>query len=171
MGGETMSKVLVLVAVAGLVLVLVLAGCVSEDNAAARRAAEESARVRAEAEAYQVRAAADAAAASERASTRQMERDASHERALETLPFVLAIGGGVLLLVLAGLVAWDLRSRQAPASTVDSGMLFYLERHERRLLELERAAWHAVATAQRSAALEPAERGGRGVVVYDEKQW
>jgi len=161
--------VLVVAVVAG--LVLALAGCASEDNAAARRAAEEAARVRAEAEAYQVRAAADTAAAAERASVRQMERDASHERALEALPFVLVIGGGVLLLVLAGLVFWDLRSRQVAAVPGDPVVLFYLERQERRLAELERAAWHAVATAQRSVVLEPGDRGGCGVVVYDEKQW
>ena len=135
---------------------ILLTSCESADNAAARRLSEESARARAEAEAYQVRAAADSAAASERASVRQMERDASHERALETLPFVLAIGGGVLLLVLAGLVAWDLRSRQAPASTVDPVLLAYLDR-----LQLEQAQqWRVLAHVARD--------GARDVVVYEE---
>ena len=161
MGGETMAKVLVLVAVAGLVLVLVLAGCASEDNAAARRAAEEAARVRAEAEAYQVRAAADTAAAAERANVRQMERDAAHQRTVEMLPFVLAIGGGVLLLVLAGLVAWDLRSRQAPASTVDPVLLAYLDR-----LQVEQAQqWRVLAHVARRDAVS----SGREVEIWRER--
>ena len=139
---------------------ILLTSCESADNAAARRLSEESARARAEAEAYQVRAAADAAAASERASTRQMERDASHERALETLPFVLAIGGGVLLLVLAGLVAWDLRSRQAPASTVDPVLLAYLDR-----LQLEQAQqWRVLAHVARRDAVS----SGREVEIWRE---
>ena len=138
---------------------ILLTSCESADNAAARRLSEESARARAEAEAYQVRAAADAAAASERASTRQMERDASHERALETLPFVLAIGGGVLVLALGGFVVWDLRGRQMaqpPAAMIDPVMLAYLDR-----LRLEQVQqWRVLAHVARD--------GARDVVIYEE---
>jgi len=155
---KILAVALILAALAG--LGLVLAGCESSDNAAARRLSEESARVRAEAEAYQVRAAADSAAASERASVRQMERDASHQRTVEMLPFVVAIGGGVLLLVLAGLVVWDLRSRQAaraPAPTLDPVLIDYLNR-----LQLEQSRqWRVLAHMAR------VNRDAGEVVIYD----
>ena len=149
--------VLALVAVVG--GVVLLTGCESADNAAARLAAEKSAKIRAEAEAYQARAAADSAAAAERANIRQMERDASHQRTVEMLPFVLAIGGGVLLLALGGLVVWDLRGRQIaqpPPATIDPVMLAYLDR-----LRLEQAQqWRVLARVARDS---------RDVVVYDER--
>ena len=148
---EGWGGVRLLLAILALVIIgagALLTGCESADNAAARRLSEESARVRAEAEAYQVRA-----------SVRQMERDASHERALETLPFVLAIGGGVLVLALGGFVVWDLRGRQMaqpPAAMIDPVMLAYLDR-----LRLEQAQqWRVLAHVARD--------GARDVVVYEE---
>ena len=107
-----MREVLGVVGLVVLVCVgaLLVSACIPADNAATRRANAEAAEVRAGAEAYQVRQQADTQAAAERANTRQMERDAANQRSLTTLPFVLAIGGGVLVLVLGligGYLAWQ----------------------------------------------------------------
>jgi len=137
--------------------VLVLPGCgapANKDNAAAER-------LRAEAELERARASAARAevdAMAERASTRQFERDAAHERTLELLPFVLLIAG---LVAIGGLAVVALANRRGQA--VDPGVVFLLQRQDRRLQELERATWHVIAAEQRrqlTAGVGP-------VIVYD----
>ena len=167
-GGDTVRQiltvVLVLAALAGLILVLV--GCESADNAVARRAEAEAAARRAEAEAYQQRQAADTAAAAERSAIRQAERNAAHQRALETLPYLVAIGGGILVLVLTGLVVWDLRSR--PPAQPDPALLFYLDRLRLDGAKRDRELWHALAELSRRGL--PSGDNGRGVVIYDNRR-
>jgi hypothetical protein len=156
-----LAAILALLMVAGLA-VLALGGCESADNAAARRASEEAARVRAEAEAYQQRQAADVQAAAERAAIREAARQAGHERALETLPYVLAIGGGLLLAGLGLLLFWDLRRQAQPAGT-DPALLLYLDR-----LRLQQAEqWRAIATLARRS-LPSGDEGE--VIIYSNRQ-
>lgn len=166
-----MKAILTLVLVG---LVLALAGCDSleaqrlraQAELAHAQAAEE--RARGEAEAQRLRAQAEAAAERSRAraeaeaslaATRQMERDAAHQRALETLPFVLAILGAGVVLALAVLA---LVRRPAPP-TADPRLLLELERLRLEAGMRERALWHALASVQRQTL--PA--GGRAVVVYE----
>ena len=162
------------------VLAVGLGGCIGAENAAARRAAEQAAaaaaradQTRAEAEAYQTRQQADTAAASERAAIRQMERDAAHERALEMLPYVLVLVGGLLLAALGGLLFWDLRQRAyqpAPHLAELRQLQRQLERlEEYRQLDAEhrnRLVWHVLAQSSRRGEL-PA--GDRRVTVYDDR--
>ncbi len=178
-----------LVAVAGLVLaavVLVLAGCddgYREDPAAQRlnaqanvtranaeadarraeapgRAAAE--REKAEAAAYEQRQSAAAAAAGERANVRQMERDAAHQRTLDLLPFVVAIGGGLALAGFGAFLVWDLRRRPVQPMGADPAMLVYLDR-----LRLDQAQqWRALAQLERRTL--PAMDNEKGVVIYDD---
>jgi hypothetical protein len=112
-------------------------------------------RVQAEALAYQTRKQADTEAAAERAAIRQVERDAAHQRALETLPYVALVGGGVLVLVLLVLAAWDLRSmRRQPT---DPTVLLMLER-----LRLEQQSqWKALAHLERSGEVVVYQEGGK----------
>jgi hypothetical protein len=153
-----MRGIVVLVLV---VAVLVVAGCESEDNAAARRAEAAASAERAQAEAYQVRMAADTEAAAERAAIREASRQAGHERVIELLPFVVAILGAVAVAGI-GLLVWS-RPRQAPA--VDPGILLLLEQQRRQLAEAERATWRIVAEAQRRQLV-----GEQRVSVYDDHE-
>ena len=103
-----------LLALAGLLAGLLVA-C---ESPAAQRELAQAERIRAEAQAYERERAADAAAYAERAAVRQMERDAAHERTLETLPFVLSIGGIVLVtlvIIVAGVLLWREQSLRAAA--------------------------------------------------------
>ena len=60
---------------------------------------------------------ADAAAAAEQAATREAARQAGHERALETLPYVLIVWGAIMLAGFAAFAVWDLRTmRQSQAA-------------------------------------------------------
>ena len=161
-------KVLALLALAVLVLVIgmvILSGCASADSEAARRANAEAARVRAEAEAYQVRQQADAKAAAERANIRQMERDAAHQRTMETLPFVLAIVGGLVLAGLAGLMVWDLRRQ---ATVTDPRLLVLLERLQLDQTERDRRIWQAIAHLNRRTL--PDGDSTWEVVIYPDKE-
>ncbi len=147
-------------------LAVLLGLLVACESPAAQRETARAERIRAEADAYARKQAADTAAAAERAALRQMERDAAHERTLETLPFVLSIGGGVLVLCLALFVWWDVHSqRQMPATSVEP----QLARHEwaeliRALEDRDRALWHALATlARRQGEGQPSEATERRV--------
>jgi hypothetical protein len=140
---------------------ILLAGC---DSPAAQRARAEAALTLAQAEAYQQRQQADTQAASERASLRQMERDAAHQRTLEMLPFVLLIGGGIFLAGLGGLIFWDSRSQPAPAA--DPRLLAYLEELQIQQAERDRLLWRALAGLHRQQSL-PA--GSSEVAIYDSK--
>ncbi len=180
-----------LVAVAGLMLaavVLVLAGCddgYREDPAAQRLNAQanvtranaeaearrvealgraDAEREKAEAEAYEQRSAAAVAAAGERANIRQLERDAAHQRTLDLLPFVLAIGGGLLLAGFRAFLVWDLRRRPVQPVGSDPAVLMYLDR-----LRLDQAQqWRALAQLDRRTL--PAMDNEKGVVIYDDRQ-
>lgn len=144
--------VVVLVLVAAVVLVA-LAGCESEDLAAARRAEAAADRERAAAEAYEARIQADTQAAAERSAIREAERNASHERSIELLPYAAGIGGGVLVVVLVLFVAWDLR-RQPPRPSTDPALLLLLDAQRRQLADLERATYHAIVAEQRRRLAE-----------------
>jgi hypothetical protein len=130
------------------------------ESPAAQRELAQAERIQAEAQAYERERAADAAAYAERAAVRQMERDAAHERTLETLPFLLAIGGGVLIalaIIVGGILIWREQSirRAAPPhpepqaalatvpqpATLDD-LLAYLQQREAAL-------WHALAILAR----------------------
>lgn len=135
---------------AGLALVLVLGlgvvaltGC---DSPAAQRERARAERIQAEALAYQRQVQADTQAAAERANVRQMERDAAHQRALETLPYVALIGGGVVLILIVALMFWDLR-RQSGSTNHD--LLIYLEQRRIDQVERDRQFWQAIAHLDR----------------------
>ena len=163
---------LIVLALAGLVLVLV--GCAAEDRAAAERLAMEQglARARAEevrargeaealkeeaeAEAYELRTRANSEAEAQRAVIRQAERDAAHERALETLPILAISGGGVVVLVVAALIFWDLRARR-PAT--DPALLIYLDRLRLDSVAGDRELWHAIGELDRRALPSGYSRG------------
>lgn len=155
-----MRKLLAVIGILGLVGgVLLLTGC---DSPAAQRERAQAERIRAEAQAYQQKKQADTEAASERANIRQMERDASHQRTMELLPFVLLIVGGLLLAGLGGLIFWDLR-RQA-ALTVDPRLLACLEHLQLQQTEGDRQLWRALASIQRRSL--PA--GSQEVIIYEQ---
>ena len=91
-----------------------LLGCPAADDSAARRAnaQADAARARAEleraageADAQRTRAEADAAGAlaiQERESNRL-----AHQQFLQTVPVLLIIAGGIVLVIVAALIAWD----------------------------------------------------------------
>jgi hypothetical protein len=156
-------KILIAILVVGLGLV-VLIGC---ESPAAQRELARAERIQAEAQAYERERAADAAAYAERASVRQMERDAAHERTLEILPFVLAIGGGVVVICLGLFAWWDLRSQrralpapleQQPGAEDWAKLAWALEQRERAL-------WHALATMARR------QQGGAPATRTEENLW
>lgn len=140
--------------------VVTLSSCAAEDRAAAQRANAEAALEAAKGERYARQVQADAAAASERASTRQMERDAAHERALEMLPYVLIVSGMVLI---GGVAAWILALRVTGQGSAESqALLAYIERLQLAQADRDRELWRAIAEIERRA-LGP---GDREVVVY-----
>jgi hypothetical protein len=122
-------------------LVAALVSCESADQARARLNDSAANLERARADAYAQKLAADTTAA-----------DRAHERALETLPFVLAVGGGIVLLVVAGLVFWDLR--QQPRQ-VDPALLLYLERQRLDQVQM----WRAIAALERRSLPAGENRG------------
>lgn len=118
----------------------------------------ELAKARADAE----RSQAETLAMSERAATRQMERDAAHQRALELLPFVAMILGAVGLAGLGALMFWDSRRNRA---AVDPTLALLLGQMTRDQIQL----WRAVAHLDRRAAL-PAGDDRREVVIIDDQR-
>jgi hypothetical protein len=172
--------------VLAVLLVVSLSGCESPEaqrlSAEARLVNAEVARerARAEAEALRIRAEAEAKAAAERAkaeadaerqraraeaeasmaATRQMERDAAHQRWMETLT---TLGLVLLPLSLVAAVAAMLLARQW--RTADPALLVYLDRLQRRQMDARRAErelWHALVTMQRRGL--PA--GRQEVIIY-----
>jgi regulator of protease activity HflC (stomatin/prohibitin superfamily) len=136
--------------------VLALMSCASEDNAAARRANAEAALVRAQGQADADRERARADAEASRASVRQMEKDAAHQRTVELLPFVVIIVGGLGVALVVFLVFWDLRSRPVATGGADPALLLYLRRQE-----LDQAQqWRALAHLAREVD------NGREVIIY-----
>lgn len=129
--------------------VMVLSGCESPAaqrmDAEARLVQAEAARERARAEADVARLQARADAEASLAATRQMERDAAHQRMVESL---IALSLGVLPLSLAaGAVMFLLAARQR--YSLDPTLLVYLDRLQLRQAVRERELWHALATMQR----------------------
>ena len=127
-------------------------------------------KAQAEAEAYQRRAQADTSAAAERAAVRQVERDATYERTLGLLPFMLLIVG---VIAIGALAVVALAGRLQRPVAVDPGLVFLLRQQDRRLAELERGIYHAISQSQRgqlSAGVGPViiyEADGPGVAVED----
>jgi hypothetical protein len=134
----------------------------AEAEADVERDRAEAKKLQVEAAAYERRSEAETSAVAERSAIRQAERDAAHERTLGLLPFVLLIAGVVVVGSLAVIaVAGGLRRRQEAPDPV---LTFLLQRQERRLAELERAAYHQIALEQRhqlGAGVGP-------IVIYDE---
>jgi hypothetical protein len=162
MRAKVIAGAAALLAVA-LVLVL-LAGCESADSAAARRAAAEADRVRAEGEAYQARAAADTQAAAERAAIREAARQAGHERALETLPFVVLLVGALGLAGLGAVLLWDTRTR--PRADAGPAIVAYLADLRAEQARHEADLWRAIAHLDRRRELGP----GAEVTIYDDRR-
>ena len=128
-------------------------------RAEAQRERVETDRLQAEAEAYQRRTEAATLAEVERAAIRQAERNASHERIIETLPFLVLIVGVVAIGALAVIVVAG-RQRGVPAR--DPELTWLLQQQAERLAELERATYHQIAMQQRQ------QLGvGHQVIVYD----
>lgn len=148
-----------------------LAGCnspVAQESPEAQRQRAEAERIRAETEqvkaealAYQQQTQADTQAAGERASIRQIERDAAYQRTLGLLPYVLTILGGLLLAGLGGLIFWDLR-RQSSQNEPGIAHLEYLLLQQAKD---SRDLWRAIAKTQRLSL--PASSQGREVVIYN----
>jgi len=143
-----MKPVLLLMLLVLALSVFVLVGC---ESPAAQRELAAAERIRAEAQAYERERAADAAAEANRASVRQMERDAAHQRTMETLPFVVAVGGGVLVLVLAVMGGLFALSRQQQPGNSNPLALCGQEWGDlaRVLAERDRQIWHALAELAR----------------------
>ena len=143
---------LLIVAVLAFVVVGALAinrcGSVVQD-AQAQRTQAEADKVRAEAAAYEQRSEANTRAAAERAAIREAARQAGHERALEVLPVVLGILGVILVLAIAFLVTWDLRSQRE----ANIALLTHQMRHQNLAL------WSAVAQLERRKEIVPREGG------------
>lgn len=75
---------------------------------------------------------------------RELARNSSHERTLETLPFLVAVVGMVVVLAAVALFGWmHYWGRRAP------DLLALLHQQDRRLLDLERATYHQIALEQR----------------------
>ena len=148
--------VLVLVVLVLAVLAVALSGCGAladkadaeaermRAEAGLERARGDAAAERAQAEVEKVRAQTDALA--ERASVRQVERDATLERALVLLPVLALVLGAVAV----GVVAVLALTRRGSVGGVDPVVVLLLERQERRLNELERGVWHSIAQSQRA---------------------
>ena len=151
--------------VVSLILILSIGSCASEDRAAAQRANAEAALEMARGQAYAERTRADAAAQAERASTRQMERDAAHQRALEVLPYVLTVVG---LLLVVGLAVWLLAFRVVASSQGETALLYHLERLQLAQAEERRQLWRAIAQVSRQSLADV--DSGREVVVYRENR-
>ena len=134
----------------------------AQAEAEAQRQQALAEKAQAEADAYQKRIQADASAAAERSALRQAERDAAHERILELLPFTLLIVGVVAL---GGLAVVALAGKFRRQPQLDPGVILLLQRQDRRLQEVERATWHAIAAEQRRQL----GAGPGPVVVYDGK--
>jgi len=171
--------VLVLVLAALVLLAVVLTGC---ESPAAQRELAQAERIRAEAQAYERERAADAAAYAERASVRQMERDAAHQRSLETLPLVLAIGGGVVICLVLAYMFYLERHRPAQPRADQQPALALATRDEtglaiaERMDGLERAVYAIIIEMQRQRASnwQPAEpQRGHGVLIASRegKSW
>jgi hypothetical protein len=163
-GGE-MRKAAVVTGVAVLLAVLVaLLGACESPAAQRERAAAERIRAEAAAESERIRAQTEAVA--ERAAIRQAERDAAHQRTLDVLPYVLAIGGGVLLAGAGLLVFWDLRRQAALVARPGSDVLLLareLQRLELIQARRDRELWRALGRVAARGELPP---GGR-VVIYE----
>jgi hypothetical protein len=130
---------------------LILAGILALDACSAMRAEEELAagnRAYQEALAYQVREQAEAEADAERAATRQMELAAAHQRAIDTLPYLAAVGGLVIIGVLAMILVHDLWGRYRPQPG-DPELLVYLDRLRLEQAERDRALWMALGRLSR----------------------
>ena len=134
--------------------VVMLSGC---ENPLAAHELARADRIRAETEAVQVRAEA----AAERAAIREAQRDASHERALEILPYMLLIVGVLVLAGFAAFAVWDLRRAAM------SGMV-HLERLRLEQAERDRALWLAMSRLDRIVL--PEGQRSREVVVYPERK-
>jgi len=129
-------------------------------EAAAERERAEADRLQAEAESYQRRTEAATLAEIERAAIRQAERNASHERIIETLPFLVLIVG---VLIVGALAVVMLTGRQGqPVDDRDPEQTWLLqqrvERQDRLLADLERNVYHAIATEQRRRHWQPATK-------------
>lgn len=153
-----MKPVLLLTLLALMLSALVLVGC---ESPAAQREQARADRIRAEASAYEKEKQADAEYNTQVTLNRQYERDASHERTMESLPFVLAIGGGVVVLCLGLFAWWDLRSRPpTPISQPVNDNLPAVRSPEwedlaRALAERDRQIWHVLAVlAQRQQQID-----------------
>jgi hypothetical protein len=130
-----------------------LGACAEADHAAAARA---------EAEAYKIRA--EAAAYTERVAANQDAADRAHQRALDNLPYIAMIGGGLLLAGFGGFIFWDIRRQMSRADSLrEQQMLLMVYDQGRRLGELERAKWQHIAATQRGQ-LTMTERG---VILHD----
>ena len=116
-------------------------------EAAAERERAETDRLQAEAEAYQRRTEAATSAEVERAAIRQAGRDASHERVIETLPFLVLIVGVVTIGALALIVVAG--RQQRPIVARDPELARLLQQQAERLAEIERATYHQIALNQR----------------------
>jgi hypothetical protein len=180
-----MATTILFVVMLGLGMVL-LVGCESPEaqrkNAEARLVQAEAARerARAEADAVRLKAEAEAKADAERAraeadverqraraeaeaslaATRQMERDAAHQRMVESL-IALALVVLPLSLVAGAVVLLLARRRRG----LDPLLLVYLDQLQLRQVAHERELWHAVAAMQRRALLPDNNR--RRVEVID----
>lgn len=147
-----------------------LSGC---ESPAAQREQAKADRILAEAQAYEQRQQADMESAAERAAIREAGREASHQRTLEVLPFVLIIVGATLGMVFMGLLFWDMRVR-AQATPMDMALQLQIQQLQQskqmqqlqlQQSEMERSFWHLIAEKQRQGLRAGNE--GREVVVIN----
>jgi hypothetical protein len=137
--------------------VSMVAGCAPVDNAAARRASAEAEKIRAE-----------SAAEAERAAAREMQRDAAHQRSLETLPYLVLVVGLVGLAGLVGVMVWDGRGRQR--DNTGQAVVAYLAELRAEQSRREAEVWRAIAHLERERRALPERRRGE-VVIHPDQTW
>ena len=144
------------------VIVVAVVGVISWDVGASRRLDARANLERAEAAAFEQRQQARTEAAEVRAQIRASEREASHQRTLEMLPYVALVVGAVVVVALAVvLVWWSVHRRQA-----DAAMLLYLERLRLEQQVQNGELWAAIAQVDRRAL----GSGDKSVVIYTDKR-
>lgn len=161
--GSGLGLLIVAILAAGAIM---LSGC---ESPAAQREHARAERSLAEAQAYQQRVQADTVAAAERAAIRESERERGHQQAMEMLPYVLIIGGGLLVAGLVVLMMWDVRLHGRPGGMDPAVMAQQMEQLRLQHAATERAMYRLLIEMQRQKL--SAGMREREVVVVEPRTW
>lgn len=162
--GARSTAAFILLVTAAAAIAILLGSC---ESPAAQREQARAERIRAEAAAAAALLRAQADAASQRADDREAARSASHERVMESLPFIVTICAATGLVALGIFVAWRLSVRdnaRAAATLEQQRLLIQLETMRLQQQSSVAELWHAFAKSNRL----PSRR--YPVVSYDDDQ-